>query len=75
MGVKPEEVETAMDAEITKVQNQLISDQEFQKLKNQIENEFVSSNATVVGIAENLANYEMYFGDANLINTEIELVQ
>ncbi len=72
MGVKPEEVETAMDAEITKVQNQPISEQEFGKLKNQIENEFVSGNATVVGIAENLANYEMYFGDANLINTEIE---
>jgi predicted Zn-dependent peptidase len=26
----------------------------------------------MVGIAEDLANYEMYFGDANLINTELE---
>ena len=26
----------------------------------------------MVGIAENLANYEMYFGDANLINTELD---
>ena len=23
------------------------------------------------GVAETLANYEMYFGDANLINTEL----
>jgi predicted Zn-dependent peptidase len=26
----------------------------------------------VAGIAENLANYHVYYGDANLINTEIE---
>jgi (2Fe-2S) ferredoxin len=32
----------------------------------------VTGNSTVAGIAENLANYEMYFGDANLVNTELE---
>jgi predicted Zn-dependent peptidase len=26
----------------------------------------------MVGIAESLANYKMYFGDANLVNTEID---
>jgi len=26
----------------------------------------------VVGIAENLANYHMYYGDADLVNTEID---
>ena len=26
----------------------------------------------MIGIAEDLANYEMYYGDANLINTELE---
>jgi len=61
-----------MDAEFARVREELISEQEFQKLRNQIESDFVSSNATVLGIAESLANYEMYFGDANLINTEIE---
>lgn len=71
-GLDPSDVEAAMDAEITKVQNELISDLEFQKLKNQIENTFVSSNSRVSGIAESLANYHMYFGDANLINTEID---
>ncbi len=72
MGVSPEEVEAAMDAEIEKAMNELISEKEFQKLRNQIENDFVSQNSTVAGIAENLANYEMYFGDANLINNEID---
>ncbi|MBK8491925.1 MAG: insulinase family protein [Saprospirales bacterium] len=72
MGVDPAEFEAAMDAEIRKVQDELITEAEFQKLRNQTENDFVTSNSTVAGIAESLANYHMYFGDANLINTEIE---
>ncbi|MDN4166178.1 pitrilysin family protein [Cytophagales bacterium LB-30] len=72
MGVKPEDLEAAMDVEIEKVKNELITEEEFQKIRNQVENDFVSGNATMAGIAESLANYQMYFGDANLINTEIE---
>lgn len=71
-GVSPEELEVAMDAEYEKVKNELIPEEEFQKLRNQIENDFISGNSRVAGIAESLANYHMYFGDANLINTEIE---
>lgn len=72
MGVKPDTLEQAIDAEINKVKNALVSEREFQKVKNQILTDFVSSNATMAGISESLANYEVYFGDANLINTEIE---
>lgn len=72
VGVDPKDLEAALDAEIAKVQNELISEQEFQKLRNQIENDFVTANSSVAGIAESLANYKMYYGDANLINTEIE---
>jgi predicted Zn-dependent peptidase len=54
------------------VKNELISEQEFQKLRNQIENDFISSNSRIAGIAESLANYHMYYGDTDLINTEIE---
>ena len=72
MGVDVSDLEGAMNAEIMKVQNELISDEEFQKLKNQVENDFVSANSRVAGIAENLANYKMYFGDTNLINTELD---
>lgn len=71
-GVDPKDVEQAMDEEINKVKNELISDREFEKLRNQIESRFVQSNSTVRGIAESLANYYVYFGDANLINTELE---
>lgn len=72
MGVNPSELEKSMDAVIADVQTNLIPEVEFQKLQNQVENDFISANNTVAGIAESLANNEMYFGDANLINTELE---
>ncbi|MDB9964396.1 insulinase family protein [Vicingaceae bacterium] len=72
MGVAPTELEDAMDIETEIVKKELISDLEFQKLKNQVENDFISGNSSVQGLAENLANYHVYFGDANLVNTEIE---
>ncbi len=72
MGVDPAVLEAAMDEEIRKVQEELIPEREFQKLRNQIENDFVSANSSMVGIAESLADYYMYYGDANLINTELQ---
>ncbi|MCK5372386.1 MAG: insulinase family protein [Cyclobacteriaceae bacterium] len=72
MGIEAEDLEKSMDTEIDKVRNDLITEREFQKVRNQIENDFISGNSTVVGIAESLADYHVYFGDANLINTEIE---
>jgi len=72
MGINPSDLEVAMDVEIAKVREELISEREFQKLRNQKENDFITANTRVAGIAESLANYHMYFGDANLINTEID---
>ena len=75
MGVKVDSLEMAMDAEINKIKTVLVSEREFQKVKNQIQSQFVSANSSMAGIAESLANYEVYFGDANLINTEIDRYQ
>jgi zinc protease len=72
MGINPKDLEEAINAEIAKAQNEDMSDSEFQKLRNKMENEFVTKNSTMAGIAESLANYSVYFGDANLINTEID---
>lgn len=72
MGIDPMDLEKLYDEEVAKVKNELISEREFQKLQNQIENEILSSNASTAGIAESLANYHMYFGNTDLINTEIE---
>jgi len=66
------ETEAAMEKEYAKIRNELIGEKEFQKLRNQIENDFITSNSTIAARAESLANYHMYFGDANLINTEID---
>ena len=71
MGVTAEELEKAIDAEVEKLQKELISEKEYEKLRNQIESEFVTNNSKVAGIAESLATYHMFFGDANLINTEM----
>lgn len=72
MGTELKDLEATMDEVIALSANELMSDEEFQKLKNQVENDFVSGNSRMAGVAESLANYKMYYGDANLINTELE---
>lgn len=71
-GVQPENLEEAMNKEIEIMRTEMVSDREYKKAQNQIENDFVYNFASVAGIAESLANYHVYFGDANLINTEID---
>ncbi len=72
MGVDPKEVEEIINEEFEKVRNELISENELQKLRNQIENQMVNSNTTIARRAINLANYHLLYNDTNLINTEIE---
>jgi len=62
----------ALEEEIANLQNELISEREFQKIHNQMESSFIQSNSKMAGIAESLADYHTYYGDANLINTEID---
>ena len=62
-----------VDEEIVKLQTELISENDLQKLKNKYENDYVSGNSSVEGIADNLATYYLLYGDVNLINTEIEM--
>ncbi|KAF0200881.1 MAG: processing [Bacteroidetes bacterium] len=71
-GITPEDLEKSIDEEILRTQNEELTDREFEKLRNKMENDFISSNSTMAGIAESLSDYHMYFGDANLINTEID---
>jgi len=71
-GISADELEESIQAELDKVVNEKIGEIEFQKLKNNIENDFVSSNSTVAGIAGSLARYHVLLDDANLINSEIE---
>jgi predicted Zn-dependent peptidase len=70
---KLEDIVKEIDEEITKMQTELISERDYQKLQNQFENDFVNSNSSVEGIANSLARYNVLYGDTNLINTEIDI--
>ncbi len=62
-----------IDEEIVKIQTDLISERDYQKIQNQFENNYVNSNSSVVGIANSLARYHVMYGDTNLINSEIDI--
>ena len=70
---KLEDLVKEIDEEVLKMQTELISEREFEKLQNKYENRFVNSNSSVEGIANSLAKYYMLFGDINLINNEIDI--
>ena len=67
------DVTREIDEEIVKLQTELMTEKEMQKLQNKFENQFVNQNASIEGIADNLATYYLLYGDANLINTEIDI--
>ena len=61
-----------MSNEVEKIQTELISEKDYQKLQNQFESNFVNSNSSIEGIANSLAEYYTFYGNTNLINTELE---
>ena len=62
-----------IDVEIKKLQTDLISEEDYQKLQNQVENDFVNANSSVEGIANTLADSYLLKGNTNLINEEINI--
>ena len=66
-------LKATMDEEIKKLQTDLISDKEYQKLQNQFETSFVQANSSVEGIASSLATYYMLQGNANRINKQLDI--
>ena len=71
-GINLDDIQKEFDDQITLMKTELISKEEFEKVRNKFENNFVSSNASIAGIAENLANNHVYYGSASLVNTELE---
>ncbi len=70
-GVDCKNLQAALDEEVMNVQNELISQEEFEKLRNGKENDVISSNSSVAGIAENLAQNYLYYGGTEMINREM----
>ncbi len=72
MDTDPNDLEKAINEEMERVRTEMITEDELQKVKNQFESRMVNSNTTIARRATNLANYHLLYGDASLINTEID---
>ena len=73
-GTSNDDIIKEMDEEILKLQTELISDKDLQKVRNKFENQFVASNSSVTGIANSLARNYMLVGDTDRINKELEII-
>jgi len=68
-----EALQQEIDAEIMKLQTELISERDYQKLQNDFENRYVNGNSNIETLTENLATNYLLYGDINLINEEINI--
>ena len=64
---------TTMDEEIEKIKSDLISEREYEKVKNQFEVQFIQSNTRIQGIANSLARAHMLYGDIDIVNDQINI--
>ncbi|MBN9298386.1 MAG: insulinase family protein [Filimonas sp.] len=65
-----------IDEEVAKLQTDLISESDYQKIQNQAENNYVSANTRMLGVAENLSNgYTFYNKNTNHINEELNEIK
>jgi len=62
-GVTVEKLEQGIIEEINKLRNDLVSDRELQKVKNQAQVGLYHTLATINGKADTLGTYQIYFGD------------
>lgn len=70
-GVSTEVAEEAVFVELMKLQDELVSDCELQKVKNKVESSLLFAEMGVLDKAMNLAFYEL-MGDIDKVNTEID---
>jgi predicted Zn-dependent peptidase len=71
-GVPLDELDKLITEEVEKVKAEGVTEEEYRKALNQKEAEFAGSFGSMNARAKNLARYHMFYGDANLINTELD---
>jgi predicted Zn-dependent peptidase len=69
-----EEAERAIDAELEKMKNTLVTETELQKVKNKTESMIAFEDMTIMSRANSLAYYEL-LGNADLMNEELNKYQ
>jgi predicted Zn-dependent peptidase len=70
-GHAPAEGEAEVEAELTRLKTQAVSNDELQKAKNQTLRDFILSRQTVQTRGEELGYAAVILKDANLVNTEL----
>lgn len=73
-GTSADDLIKEVDEEILKLQTELVSDEDLQKVRNKFENQFVAANSSIRGIATTLARNHLLAGDTNRINKELEII-
>ena len=71
IGTDPRVLEEAIDKELARVREEMISEHELEKLKNQFENRIVNSNTTIASRSQNLAENYTYFKNPDRINSTL----
>lgn len=69
--IAPEEADLAIQVEIDKIKQEVVSDIELEKVKNKIESMIAFEDLSLLSRANNLAFYEL-LGDAEKMNEELE---
>jgi zinc protease len=75
IGVKPEDLEKSMLAEVEKVQKLGVTDAELKKLMMQTETQLAQENQKVLGVVTNLATAYTFRGNADMVNQELSEYQ
>lgn len=70
-GIKMADAEKAIEAELEKMKNELVTEAELQKVKNKTESMMAFEDMGVMNRANSLAYYEL-LGDASWMNFELE---
>ncbi|WP_185872265.1 M16 family metallopeptidase [Blattabacterium cuenoti] len=72
-GINLDKLTKIIDEEIDLLKEKGITEYELEKQKNFFEKKFLSDNYYMSGIAANLSHYYLYYKNANLINTDINI--
>ena len=71
-GHSPAEGETQVEAELTRLKTELVSDADLEKAKNQILRDFILTRQTAQTRAEELGYAAVVLKDPELVNTELQ---
>jgi predicted Zn-dependent peptidase len=73
-GIKTEDVEAAIYAEIERLKKEPIADWELQKAKNTTRRNFINGLQSSLNRAVTMGQYTVYYNEPNLMNTRLDKV-